>query len=107
MIDQDEGDTFTVHQVIDQNADISKIDPYEIIYSILGGTQTPFRIQVDEILVSSAWRPNFCIADDYMSKGGRVFLAGDSGAFLICQSFRFISDNGIKLTVTLHTVDTA
>ena len=59
--------------------DMSKLDPREIVYQFLGGSASPFRIEIDEILVHSAWRPYFCIAEKYMSDGGRIFLAGDAG----------------------------
>lgn len=80
LIDQDEEDTFTTHLPIrDMNTDVTKLDPYEVVYETLGGSQGPFKFKIDEILVSSAWRPNFCIVNKYISDGGRIVLAGDSG----------------------------
>jgi FAD-dependent monooxygenase len=79
MVDQDEEDTFTCHlPIYDLHTDVSKIDPREAAYECLGGTVGPFRF---EVLVHSAWRPNFCIAEKYKSDGGRVLLVGDSGQY--------------------------
>lgn len=78
IIAQDEVDTWTLHTPIEINAPVDHLDPREAIYKGLGGEMSPFRIQVDEILVTSVWRPMICLAERYASKGGRVFLAGDS-----------------------------
>jgi hypothetical protein len=83
MVDQDGEDTFTSHLPIrDMNRDLTTIDPREAVYENLGGSRDPFKFEIDEVLVSSAWRPNFCIAEKYMSDGERVLLAGDSGKHL-------------------------
>lgn len=79
LVDQDEIDTFTSNLPIDLNTDITKIDPKETVYENLGSFHAPFRFEIDEVMVSSAWRPNYCIADRYTSEGGRIILAGDSG----------------------------
>lgn len=80
IIDQDEDDTFTSHLPIrDLSTDVTRIDPREAVYKCLGGIDEPFEFEIDEILVSSAWRPSFSIADRYISDGGRILLAGDSG----------------------------
>lgn len=80
IVDQDEIDTFTSNLPIrDLDTDITKIDPKETVYENLGSFHAPFKFEIDEVLVSSAWRPNYCIADRYTSEGGRIILAGDSG----------------------------
>ncbi|KAE9373809.1 FAD/NAD(P)-binding domain-containing protein [Stipitochalara longipes BDJ] len=81
ILDQDELGTFTIHtfgpHVLQE--DVTKYDPKEVIYRVLGGTfGRPFKIKIDEILVYSAWRPNFAIAQSFTSGKGRVILAGDS-----------------------------
>lgn len=78
IIAQDEVDTWTLHTPIPIDADWEKIDPEETVYKALGGPSGPWPIKIDEILVKSSWRPNICIAESYISPGGRVFLAGDS-----------------------------
>ncbi|KAK9427692.1 FAD binding domain-containing protein [Lipomyces doorenjongii] len=78
MVDQDEQDTFTIQLPLADETDPTKVDPLHAIYSVLGGANAPYKVNVDEVLVSSAWRPNFCIADSYISKGGKVLLAGDA-----------------------------
>ncbi|OQU98704.1 FAD binding domain-containing protein [Cladophialophora immunda] len=79
VIAQNQVDTWTVHKPIGLDVDHSQLDPHETIAEVLGGsTGTPYPIKVDEILATSSWRPNICIADRYRSAGGRVFLSGDS-----------------------------
>ena len=82
LIAQDGVDTFTIHLGIhDMNKDLTKLDLREVVYEALGGTLSLFRFEIDEILVHSAWRMNFAIADKYMTDGGRVILAGDAGKY--------------------------
>ncbi|EAU31818.1 predicted protein [Aspergillus terreus NIH2624] len=78
IISQDEKDTWTVHCPISLDADVSKLDPREEVYKALGGEHSPYPIVIDEILVTSVWRPNICVAERYASEGRRIFLAGDS-----------------------------
>ncbi|KAK9246522.1 2,4-dichlorophenol 6-monooxygenase [Lipomyces tetrasporus] len=79
IVDQDENEVFTVHMQLDSvDADVSTIDPYEWVYKCFGGAGEPYRFVIDEIIVSSAWRPNFAIADRYISEGGHVVLVGDA-----------------------------
>lgn len=78
IIAQDEVDTWTVHTPVPLDFDTSTLDPKEAIYRVLGGSVGPYPIEIDEILVTSTWRPNICIAEKYISSGGRVFLAGDA-----------------------------
>lgn len=59
--------------------DTDKIDPYEVVYRLLGSNTGKFPIKIDEILVKSVWRPNLVVADKYRTEKGRVFLCGDSG----------------------------
>lgn len=83
IIDQDDNGTFTAHMVLDSlDQDVSKIDPYEWVYKCFGGAGEPHRFKIDEILVTSAWRPNFSIAEHYLSPGGRVMLAGDACMYI-------------------------
>ena len=82
IVAQDEEDTFTSHRAIrDMNTDMSKIDPRESVYENVGGVLGPFRFEIDEVLVHSAWRLNFSICEKYASDGGRIILAGDSGRY--------------------------
>lgn len=86
IIDQDENDTFTAHMALENlSQDVSKIDPYEWVYKVFGGAGEPFRFKIDEILVTSVWRPNFAIAEHYLSSGGRILLAGDAGQCCLSQ----------------------
>ncbi|KAM5347521.1 hypothetical protein ACJ41O_010526 [Fusarium nematophilum] len=79
LIAQDEKETWTIHKPIGLDVDITKLDPYQAIYDVLGSTtQVPYPVEVDEILVVSSWRPNICIAENYTSTKRRVFLSGDS-----------------------------
>lgn len=78
IISQDEVDTWTVHTVFPADFDTTTLDPKEAVYKALGGVNAPFPIEIDEILVTSAWRPNIYLADKYVSAQGRVFLSGDA-----------------------------
>ncbi|KAH7408960.1 FAD binding domain-containing protein [Cadophora sp. MPI-SDFR-AT-0126] len=80
IISQDEVDTWTCHLPIALDSDWEAIDAKDAIYRVLGGSAGPVRIQIDEVMVKSAWRPNICVADAYVSQNGtgRVFLSGDS-----------------------------
>ncbi|KAI8931147.1 hypothetical protein NX059_011500 [Plenodomus lindquistii] len=78
IISQDEVDTWTVHIPRPVGTDISSIDPVEAVHKALGTKDQPYSIKIDEILVTSIWRPNICIADRYTSDKGRVFLSGDA-----------------------------
>ncbi|RAL10719.1 FAD/NAD(P)-binding domain-containing protein [Aspergillus homomorphus CBS 101889] len=79
VLDQDDKDTFTAHfpvHLLPEGA----IDPKEVVYRALGGPGPGEKavVQIDEILVHSAWTPNFSITENYISAGGRVVLAGDA-----------------------------
>ncbi|KAL6234084.1 hypothetical protein BDW75DRAFT_231465 [Aspergillus navahoensis] len=109
IISQDEKDTWTVHCPIPLDADLSNIDPKEAVYAALGGAHSPYRIGIDEILVTSNWRPNICIAERYMSKKKRVFLAGDSahqniptGGYGMNTAVGDSFDIGWKLAAVIH-----
>lgn len=78
FIDQEEGDTFTAHMGLEADQDPTEIDPREWVYRVLGGIEKPYRFKIDEILVTSAWRINFAIAEQYLSSGGRIVLGGDA-----------------------------
>jgi FAD-dependent monooxygenase len=79
IISQDEKDTWTTHLPIPLDTDVKSLDPKEAVYEVLGGSAGKHKIKIDEVLVTSSWRPNLCVADRYRSEKGRVFLAGDSG----------------------------
>src|SRR5271170_120721 len=78
IISQDEVETWTTHLSIGLDVDVASLDPEKAVYQVLGGSAGPYPIKIDEILVTSSWRPNICVADAYNSSGGRVFLSGDS-----------------------------
>ncbi|ETI25131.1 hypothetical protein G647_04503 [Cladophialophora carrionii CBS 160.54] len=78
IISQDEVDTWTAHTPLPLDFDTSTLDPREAVYRVLGGSGPPCHIAIDEVLVTSSWRPNICIAERYISDGGRVFLSGDA-----------------------------
>lgn len=78
IISQDEKDTWTLHTPVPIGFDCSTLDPKETVYKGLGGSKDRLKIEIDEVLVTSNWRPNICLADKYISEKGRVFLSGDS-----------------------------
>lgn len=82
IISQDEIDTWTCHYPVSLDQDTTKLDPTEVIYAVLGGSAGRYPIEVDKILVTSVFRPNLVVANEYISPHQRVFLAGDSGTLL-------------------------
>ena len=78
LISQDEKEIFTAHLGVPSNVDTTLLDPYEVVYRVLGGSCAPYPIKIDEIIVQSRWLPWVCVADSYTSVLGKVFLAGDA-----------------------------
>ncbi|ETN45772.1 uncharacterized protein HMPREF1541_09605 [Cyphellophora europaea CBS 101466] len=78
IISQDEKDTWTVHKPVPLGTDPKDLDPFKEIPAALGTLFNPLPVQIDEILVTSLWRPNICLADRYISESGRAFLCGDA-----------------------------
>ncbi|KAJ5541231.1 hypothetical protein N7494_006307 [Penicillium frequentans] len=83
MINQDDIDTYTCHEPC--SADAAAIrelqeHPEKIPYRVLGSLGMPYKFEIDEVVLANAWRPNFGLADSYVSRDGhgRVFLAGDA-----------------------------
>ncbi|KAL7941312.1 hypothetical protein V8C42DRAFT_355621 [Trichoderma barbatum] len=108
IIAQDEVDTWTMHTPIPVGIDWEKIDPEETVYAGLGGPSAPYPIKIDEILIKSSWRPNICVAESYMTSGGRVLLAGDAahqnipaGGYGMNTAVGDSFDLGWKLAATL------
>ncbi|KAL2809428.1 FAD binding domain-containing protein [Aspergillus granulosus] len=111
IISQNEKDTWTVHRAIPLDADISKIGPREAVYAALAGENQPqpYHIDIDEVLVTSTWRPNICVAARYTSDKQRVFLAGDSahqniptGGYGMNTAVGDSFDIGWKLAAAVH-----
>lgn len=78
LIAQDEKDTWTLHIPVPITAKVEDLDPLQEISKGLGAEGSPMPISVDQILVTSIWRPNIYLADRYVSDHCRVFLSGDS-----------------------------
>ncbi|KAL7785502.1 FAD binding domain-containing protein [Trichoderma ceciliae] len=109
LISQDEIDTWTLHTMIPVGVDWEKIDPEETIYKVLGGPSAPYPITIDRILIKSSWRPNICIAENYITPSGRILLAGDSahqniptGGYGMNTAVGDSFDLGWKLAATLR-----
>ena len=83
IISQDEVDTWTLHTPVPIDTDPSTLYPYEAVYKGLGASCDPFPIKIDEILVSSMWRPNIFSANKFSSEHNRVFLSGDAAHQLV------------------------
>ena len=78
IISQDEVATFTVHLFLPLDVDTDQIESKDAVYRALGGLYGDFRIEIDEILVRSVWRPNIAVTRTWQSPQCRLFLAGDS-----------------------------
>ncbi|KAH7385826.1 FAD-binding domain-containing protein [Pyrenochaeta sp. MPI-SDFR-AT-0127] len=78
MIAQDEIDTWTVHCYLPLGTDTSTIDSKDAVYTVLGGFDGKYEIQIDEILVRSEWRPSIAVARTWANTSYQVFIAGDA-----------------------------
>ncbi|EXJ70410.1 uncharacterized protein A1O5_06478 [Cladophialophora psammophila CBS 110553] len=78
VIAQDEVDTWTTHLFLPLDAEPEKIDSRDAVYRVLGGIYGEYRIEIDEILVRSVWRPNIAVARRWSSPNYRVHIAGDA-----------------------------
>lgn len=83
VVPQDEIDTYTVVEILPPDADLEPItDPEGFVAKILGGlTGKPFPVRIGTMLGTGSWKLYYGIADTFRSQKGRVFLAGDSGAY--------------------------
>lgn len=108
IISQDEVETWTIHTPISLDTDWKALDPEETIYKALGGSFAPYPITIDQILVSSCWRPNIAVAERFASESLRVFLVGDAahqniptGGYGMNTAVGDAFDLGWKLTAVL------
>ncbi|PYI09956.1 FAD-dependent monooxygenase [Aspergillus sclerotiicarbonarius CBS 121057] len=108
IIAQDEIDTWTVHRFVPVGFDDSQITSEEAVYSVLGGMGEPYRIDIDEILVRSTWRPSIAVAESYAGPKQRVLLAGDAchqtvptGGYGMNMGIAEAFDLGWKLAATI------
>lgn len=77
-ISQNEKDVWTTHLLLPMEFDCDSIGSEEAVYRALGGLYEPYKIQIDEILVRSTYRPNIAICRTYSGAQGHVYLAGDA-----------------------------
>ena len=73
---QDEAETWTVHDFLTPGNE-EALSAEDTIYRVLGGMDQPFRINIDEIIVKSVYKPTVAVARSYSSEHKHVFLAGD------------------------------
>ncbi|KAJ8117758.1 hypothetical protein OPT61_g1117 [Boeremia exigua] len=78
VICQDDKEVFTTHLMLPLGVESDSIDSHDAVYQVLGGMGSPYRIEIDEVLVRSTYRHSVAVAVSYRSQYGRVFLAGDS-----------------------------
>ena len=85
------------------------IESHAAVQRVLGGLYGPYKVEIDEILVRSVWRPNIAVARTWMGPRGRVFLAGDSahqniptGGYGMNMGIGDAFDLGWKLASVVH-----
>src|ERR1700761_6274689 len=78
IIAQDEVDTWTTHLFLPLDAEPEKIESRDAVYRVLGGIHGEYRIEIDEILVRSVWRPNIAVARRWSSPNHRIHIVGDA-----------------------------
>lgn len=71
VIAQDEIDTYTAHLPVASDFAWDGRDPVTELRAVLGGP-----VEVDEVLLTSLWRPNLLVAQRY--REGSVLLVGDA-----------------------------
>lgn len=109
IISQDEKDTWTTHLFLPLDAKPDQIESHDAVYRVLGGLYGQYRVQIDEILVRSVWRPHVAVARHWRSHEGHVFLAGDSahqniptGGYGMNMGIGDAFDLGWKLGAVIH-----
>ena len=89
LIAQDEVETWTLHTPVGLDEDVSAWDARDVVRRGLAGSmlgrdgRQGVEIEIEEVLVTSVWRPNIYVADRWRSDGGRVFVAGDAAHQMI------------------------
>lgn len=83
LVAQDERDTWTDHDFLTPGNDGLALTHEETVYRVIGGMGQPFKIDIDEILVESTYRPTIAAAKTYSGPHRRLFLAGDSAHQII------------------------
>jgi FAD-dependent monooxygenase len=78
IISQNEKDIWTTHLFMPLDANPEDISSEDAVYRVLGGLYGPYKVEIDEILVRSVWRPNIAVTRSWKSPRGRVYLAGDA-----------------------------
>lgn len=71
IIAQDEVDTYTIHLPVPPDFTWDGQDPVALVRDALGAP-----IEIDEVLLTSVWRPSLLVAERY--RAGRVLLVGDA-----------------------------
>ena len=78
IVNQDEKDTFTIHTIVPPGVDLSSMKTSELVNRAVGGMHGPVDVRIDELLARGEWASKVAVADNFRSKAGRVFLAGDA-----------------------------
>jgi hypothetical protein len=109
IIAQDEIDTWTVHLFLPLDTDTSNISSQDAVYTVLGGLNGKYEVEIDEILVRSVWRPSIAVARAWSSPKHRVFIAGDAahqniptGGYGMNMGIGDAYDLGWKLAATIN-----
>lgn len=69
---------WTTHLILQMDVDSDTITSEDAVYQALGGLYEPYKIEIDEILVRSTYRPNIAVSRSYSGAQGHVYLAGDA-----------------------------
>jgi hypothetical protein len=83
IVAQDEIDQYTWHFAVSEEVakNPAAFDAEKAIRKGIGGLTGEADVKIDEIIVKGLWQSKIAVADSFASKGGRVFLAGDSGTW--------------------------
>ena len=77
IVNQNEKDTYTVHTIVPPGVELSHLKSSELVSRSMGGLLGPVDVNI-ELICRGEWKAQVAIADNFRSKGGRIFLAGDA-----------------------------
>ncbi|RFU24410.1 hypothetical protein B7463_g11929, partial [Scytalidium lignicola] len=66
----------TLTSLVDVSVDDKASD--QAIFEIAGGNGEPYKLEIDNVLVRSTYRPNLVVATQFMGPKRHLFLAGDA-----------------------------
>lgn len=109
LVSQNENDLWTCHYMVPPNMDAHALSDDDILGLTLGGCQGSLNVPYEEVYCRGVWRTDVAIADSFISRSGRVLLAGDAahqlspiGGHGLNSGIGDVFDLGWKLSAVLQ-----